>query len=130
MTITTSVETVANDSLTPSQEIEEIIHLEQVKKGIEKKLEIYRKNLLEVMRRDDVLTLKTGKFTITRATRTTIKITDDKLVKEQLENMGHQVMTKEVIDMKYMKPVITDNVDQLDGVSKSETEYTSIKLTK
>lgn len=130
MTIKTSKEVIEAKGLTPTQQIKEIIHLEATKRGLDERLKELRSSLMDEMVNNDVLTLKTGSYVIVRAKRTTIRINDDAKVKEELEARGHQVITKEIVDRKYMDPIIKDNIDTLEGASKSETEYISIKLNR
>ena len=117
-------------TIIPSEAVEEVIHLEQTKRGLDERLKTLRAGLLEETKRMDVISLKTGKYTLTRATRTTIRVVDDAEVKEELEKMGHQVITKEVVDMDFMKPLVKANVDKLDGATKTETEYLTIRSNK
>ncbi len=128
--------TIQNTTPTPKTDlpaikmVDEIIHLEATKRGLDKQIKDYREKLMQVIKKNKVVSLKTDKYIITKAVRKTIRVIDDARVKKDLEKMGHQVLTKEVIDMRYMKALIEDNVQDLEGASKTETEYLSIRINK
>jgi hypothetical protein len=110
--------------------INQYAKLIEVKKQIEERYDALRKDLLEEMKRTKVVSLKTETYTLTRQTRKTIKVTNDRAAITALKDLGHEVITKEVIDMEYMKPVITGLTEQgevLAGVEEFNTEFVSIR---
>lgn len=117
-----------DQKLSPVVMSDQLLKLETLKKETERRIKALKSDLLNQMRQNDVLTLKTGKYTISRSNRATPVIHDHQLVKQELEAAGHQVLTKEVIDMNYMKPLVMKFVP--DGSEIRETEYISIRITK
>lgn len=127
MTIKTPQRIYKTD-LTPSEAVQDIVKLEAAKREIDQRLKSLRDMLLEECQNNNVLTLKTDNFTIVRAKRKTLKVTNEQELQEQLKRLGHELVLK--LDMAYMKPVVKANLDKLDGVEENETEYIQIRLPK
>lgn len=119
---------MANKQLTVSEASEQLMKLETLHKTTEKRIKELRAHLMQVMKDTKVLTLKTEDYTITRATRQNVRVINDKLAEEELKKLGHEVITKTVIDMDYMRPLLKEL--EVPGVDKSETEYISIRRAK
>jgi hypothetical protein len=118
------------NSLAPIKAAEKIVELELAKKQIESTLAILRSKLLEETKKNDVLTLKTGKYTIMRKELRRFKVLDDDKAGKFLESKGVPVETKVVLDMKYMAPVIKNYKEEIPGVEKTVTEYIAVRLAK
>ena len=116
------------DELNPIEICTQVVKLEQAKRQLDERLKQLKNGLLEKMTQTDVLTLKTGNYTISRSLRTTPTILNHQQVKEELAIQGHQVITKEVIDMDYMKPLVMSLKPK--GVEFKETSYVSIRINK
>lgn len=116
--------------ITPIEAAREVVKLEALKRQIEGKLATLRATLLETTRKTGVLTLKTEDYTITRATRETIKVENDKEAADYLESQGIPVETKVVLDMDYMKIPIKNYKGDIPGITKTQTEYIAIRINK
>lgn len=119
--------------LTPIEKATRYVKLIDIKKQIDQKYKEYRQELLELTKEMGVLTLKTEDITISRATRRTVKVTNDGVLKEELELRKIPIVEKTVLDMDYMKPVI-DKLSQegevIPGLDTFETEYVTVRKTK
>ena len=116
----------------PMEKAEQVIQLEAIKRGIDKKLKEYKEELLKTTQEMDVLTLKTGKYTISRAKRVTPRVADFETLKETLENQNIPYDTKEVF-ADHMRAVFSEAIKQgrkLKGLEALETEYITIRIPK
>lgn len=118
--------------LAPADIAQNIVKLETLSKQIKARLDEYKDRLMEEMKEKQVLSLKLETMTVSRAKRKTVKVTDDALLEEALAGLGHQVITKKIVDMDYMKPVVTSILEagELNGASMTETEYITVRLAK
>lgn len=124
---------VPMQELSPAVMSSEIVRLELEKKAISTKLEGLKKSLLVSMKDLDVLTLKTGAFTVTRAVRKTYKVESDEAAINYLKGLGHEVVTKTTLDMDYMKPLVADIIEHdggMEGVELQATEYVAVRVNK
>ncbi|RKY72543.1 MAG: hypothetical protein DRP97_00485 [Candidatus Latescibacterota bacterium] len=122
------IEPVVIEQLKPFEIAEQVVKLQSVKKEVDSRLKEMKASLLETTKSLDVLTLKTGSYTISRATRSTVKVLDKKALSKELESMNVEVVYG--MDMDYMKPVVKKLVDDLDNAEVNETEYVSIRINK
>jgi len=130
--MTLNLDILKTEANSPMEKAEQVIQLEAIKRGIDKKLKEYKAELLAATQEMDVLTLKTGKYTISRARRITPKVVDFETLKETLENQNIPYDTKEVF-ADHMRSVFAEAVKQgreLEGLESQTTEYISIRINK
>ncbi len=84
------------------------------------------------MRDKKVLSLKMEDMTVSRVERKTVKVIDDKILQGEIEATGNAAVMKFVVDMDYMKPVVTDMLQkgELDGATLTTTEYIAVRINK
>lgn len=130
MTIT--LEKMEDNKIVPAQAVDKILKLETLKKQIDSELKELRERLLLVMECNDVESIKTGAYTISRAERATIKVDDDLLAAESLRAMDIEVKTKTVLDDCMMPTVkeLSKSGKLIEGVSTNITPYVSIRVKK
>ena len=128
MTDITSDITEVTPDLSPMQIAQQVVKLEQLHREIKGRLDNMKSQLLAKTKELDVITLKTGSYTISRASRKTIKVLSKKGLAKELEGMGLEVLY--AIDMDYMKPVVKNVIDKLEYATETETEYVSIRIAK
>lgn len=119
-------------ALTSYEKAEQIIKLEATKDKIDSALSQLRADLLEVTKQQKVMTLKTEDYTITRATRETLKVADHKAAAAELDKMNVPVMTETVLSDS-TKKVLKELIKQgkvFDSASVQSTEYISIRVNK
>ena len=123
---------IPNDMLTPMQKAEKLMKLTALKKDIDGMMDELRADLLKTMTDLDVLTLKTGSYTITRQKRITPQVIDYKTVKKALEERGIPIVVREVFgkEMDVVFKQMIEQGEQLEGLEARITEYPSIRLTK
>ena len=112
--------------ITPMEAAKQMVKLEKLKKEVDVKLRDLKQYLLVTMKDLDVLTLKTGTYTLSRRTWKKAMVQDDDKAIAFLEKAQIPVETKTVLDMDFMKTpldnLMKDGV-QVDGVEYKETEY-------
>lgn len=121
--------------LTGLELAQNIVKLEALKKEVAGRLEEMRSRLLVQLQEQDVMQIKTGSYTISKARRITTKVTDQiKAIEFLKPRLGEaNVMTKLVLDMDYMKPVLDGIIEEggtIDGVEQLVTEYPIVRLAK
>lgn len=124
----TAIKTVENKSLT--QKAADLVLMEAQLKDLKQKVADYKAELLKATQELDVLTLKTGSYTIVRAKRITPQVANFKELKKSLDLAEIPYTTTEVFS-DYMKPVFRQLVDDgklLPGLEVLETEYISIRV--
>jgi len=150
----TDITPQTDKNINPIEAATQIVKLQGLIKQSTERLEQLKSALLVTMQDNDVLTLKTGKYTISRAIRPNVKVFNHTKLKESLKDKGHEVIIKhgivdknyiedinnylkqqgldyqveEVVDEKIMKPLILDQKPE--GVDLSETQYISIRIKK
>lgn len=115
--------------LTKSQKAERLLKLTDLKKQVETAYNALRDELLKSMQELDVYTLKTGSYTLTRATRVTPQVTNYTKLKETLEKEKIPYTTKEVFGdemTEVFKLAIKEGRD-LEGLDSKVTEYITIR---
>lgn len=115
--------------LTQSQKAERLLKLADLKKQVETAYNALRDELLKSTQELDVYTLKTGSYTLTRATRVTPQVVDYTKLKETLEKENIPYTTKEVFgdEMTEVFKLAIKEGRVLDGLSALKTEYISIR---
>ena len=86
--------------------------------------------LLKITQDLDVLTLKTGTYTISRAIRITPQVEDFEALKKALEKAGIEVMTHEEF-MPQMDEVFKEALKEgkeFEGLGKKETQYIAVRV--
>jgi len=118
--------------LSPMQKAEKLVKLANLKKEVETAYNQLRDDLLAVTQQLDVLTLKTGSYTISRACRVTPSVDDIPTLKKSLESAGIEYKMKEVF-ADYMTDVFKQAIKEgkeLEGLSAKTTEYVSVRVNK
>lgn len=118
--------------LTQSQKAERLLKLTELKKQVETAYNALRDELLKSTQELDVYTLKTGSYTLTRATRVTPQVTDYTKLKETLEKENIPYTTKEVFgdEMTEVFKLAIKEGRVLDGLESKVTEYITIREAK
>lgn len=129
---------MSNDLMTWNAEqlADNFLKLKEGKEELENKLEemktaynAIRERLLEVMTQTDVLTLKTSNWTITRASKLSVIITNEQELIDELMNSGYQPKLR--LDKISCKKMIEDMIAQGSENAKAEkVEYVSIRKAK
>lgn len=122
------------ENLTPVEMGKQIVKMEQLKRELDYKLKTMKDNLLHIMQDTDVLSIKTGSYTLSRKTYRRVKVVDDELAAKDLKARGVPVTTKVVLDMSQMNIPLTELLvkqrETIDGVELTETEYVSMLMKK
>lgn len=115
--------------LTQSQKAERLLKLTDLKKQVETAYNALRDELLKSTQELDVYTLKTGSYTLSRATRITPQVTDYKKLKETLEKENIPYTTKEVFgdEMTEVFKLAIKEGRVLEGLESKVTEYITIR---
>jgi hypothetical protein len=118
--------------LVPAQIAEKIIKLEQLKKDVASQLDALKSELLEFTRSNDVYTLKTGTYTISRCKRQTVNVYDPSSVKEWGLLNGYDLHTTYTLTPESEK-VVKDLVKKgivVPNTSLQESEYLTVRIAK
>lgn len=116
----------------PMQKAARLFELQTLMKEIKPEIEALKDDLLSAMQSNDTLTLKTGSYTLSRASRTTPKVVDYETLKESLIKSDIPFETIETF-APFMTDVfkrIVEEGKELEGLEALKTEYISIRLTK
>ena len=123
-----------NDLLTqnssPALKAKKLMELQTLYKEIKPQIEQLKAELLQIMQEQDVLTLKTGTYTLSRAKRITPQVIDFKTLKKSLEEADILVMTEETFSpqMTVVFKNLANENRQLDGLEFLSTEYVSVRV--
>ena len=123
-----------NDLLTqnssPALKAKKLMELQTLYKEIKPQIEQLKSELLQIMQEQDVLTLKTGTYTLSRAKRITPQVIDFKTLKKSLEEADILVMTEETFSpqMTVVFKNLANENRQLDGLEFLSTEYVSVRV--
>lgn len=123
---------ITQQVLTPSEMAVKLVKLTQLKKQVDAEIQEYRDKLLEETRRNDVLTLKTGQYTISRCKRITPTLENLEDLRGWFTDMGLTFATKEVPE-DWVMSTVRDSVKKgniPEGISAQETEYVVVKVNK
>ena len=121
---------IKKTNIVPTAKIARLMQLEVFQKQTKREIEELRADLLKVTQDLDVLTLKTGKYTISRAKRVTPTVSDFKTLCKSLDKQNIPYETMETFTPQ-MSVVFKEAVKQgreLDGLEVKETEYISIRV--
>lgn len=115
-----------------SKYAQDILKLEEMKRQVTEKLDALKRELLVTMQAKDVLTLKTETYTISRATRKTIKVEDEKALAEDLTSRDIEVSWVEKLSDQTINTakVLAKSGTCPSGVQITDTPYVSIRVTK
>lgn len=118
---------------TPAEQAAQLLKLQKLKKEVDARVKELNALLLYEMQQQGVLTLKTEKYTISRAKRTTVSVVDH-------QELAEDLVRKTTIEPKWVTVLdeITINAAKLamkagmslDGVESKETEYVMVRLPK
>lgn len=125
-------EIITQQTKTPAEMAARLVKLKEAKKMIDDELKEINEKLLEEMQHFDVLTLKTGQFTVSRAKRVTPKVTNLDDLEGYFTDKGLQFTTKAVPDdvtMNTIKEMVKAGT-MPDGVEAQETEYVTVRIAK
>lgn len=114
----------------PMEKAGKLIELEAQKKEIMAQIEDIKSDLLEVTQNLGVLTLKTEKYTISRARRVTPTVLDFKTLKSALESENVPIVTETVFakQMNLVFKKFADEGREFDGLEFKETEYITVRV--
>lgn len=123
---------VKTQKLVPAEIAEKVIKLTELKKQITEQLDELKAQLLEFTQANDVYTLKTGSYTISRGKRQTITILDHKAAFDSLSELFNEPTMIEVLSPSDQKMVsdLVKKGKQIKGTTHQTTEYISIKVAK
>ena len=117
-------------NIIPTVKIQRLMELEVQYKEIKKQIDEYRADLLKVTQDLDVLTLKTGKYTISRGKRLTPHVTDFKTLCASLDKAEIPYETEVTFtpQMSVMFRQLVKEDREMPGLDVTETEYISIRV--
>ena len=114
----------------PMEKAARLVELEATYRQIKERIIEYKEDLLKTTQEMDVLSLKTGKYTITRVKKVTPRVVDFTALKAALKKAKIPFGTKEVFD-DYMSVVFKRAIEEkreLDGLEVLETEYIMVRI--
>ena len=116
-------------TLLPIAKIQHLVELEAQYKSIKQQIDEYRADLLKITQDLDVLSLRTGQYTISRAKRITPQVTSFKTLKASLEAESIPYDTMEVFTPQTLAAFreVAKIGKDLDGLAFQETEYITIR---
>ena len=116
----------------PMEKAAKLVELEVILKEIKQQIDEYKAELLQVTKELDVMTLKTGSYTISRAKRISPKVIDFDALKSSLEKADIPYVTQEVFgdQMKLVFKQLAEEKREMAGLEVQETEYLSIRVAK
>ena len=121
---------VANVPQLPIAKIKRLVELDKQYDAIKKERDLLREQLLVATQQLDVLTLKTGEYTISRAKRLTPRVTGYETLKKSLDTANIPYETYETFtpQMTVLFKQIIKEGKKLDGLEISTVEYISIRV--
>lgn len=123
---------ITQQVLSPSEMAVKLVKLTKLKKEVDAQIAVFREQLLEETKRNDVLTLKTGSYTISRCKRVTPTLESLEDLRGWFEHKGLEFATKEVPE-DWVMATVRDSVKKgnvPEGISAQETEYVVVKVNK
>ena len=119
-----------DNKLSPMQKAERLMKLAELKKQVESAYNQLRDELLVVTQQLDVLTLKTGTYTITRAKRVTPQVVSFEQLKATLDKENIPYTTKTVfgdgMDLVFKQAIKEGR--ELEGLNVTTTEYITVRV--
>lgn len=130
MTKTTAISETKRNPLI--RKVSKLVELEKQLKIYKEQVAEIKEELLDTMQKNDVLTLKTGEYTISRAKRVTPQVEDYEKLKKSLdkEDIPYEVVEAFAPHMTETFKQIVKMGKQLDGLEAKETEYVSVRIAK
>lgn len=132
-----AIETIEQKELSPIEMAKNLVTIEKEIEQLEEQKETLRKALLGVMQEQDVYSLKTGNYTLSRVAKITPKVLSVERLKQQLDKRNIPYYTQEVFAPS-MNKVFTELAKKdpeikdfgLPGLAIKETEYVRVLVTK
>jgi hypothetical protein len=122
----------------PMMKAAKLVELGVIAKELREKLalitdemQVYKDDLLKITQDLDVLSLKTGSYTISRAIRITPQVENFSKLKVSLEKAGVPVMVVEAFAPQ-MDEVFKEALKEgkeFDGLGKRETQYIAVRIS-
>ena len=114
----------------PMQKVEKLMEYQAIVKDLKPKIDELKADLLKITQDLDVYTLKTGRYTISRAKKITPKVINFKQLKESLDKAEIPYITEEVFaeQMKLVFKQAIEEKRELEGLEALVTEYISIRI--
>ena len=125
-------EIITTQAKTPAEMALKLVKLKELKAEIDGQLKEINIKLLEEMSALGVLTLKTDQMTISRASRTTSKVTNLADAQHYFKEKGLPFGVKMVADdvtMNVVKEMVKSGITP-DGIEANNTEYVTVRLAK
>lgn len=119
-----------NKKDSPMQKVQKLIELQAIYKDIKPQIDELKAELLQITQELDVLTLKTGDYTITRAKKITPQVINYSLLKQTLIDQNIPFQIKETF-ADHMKETFKEAIKEgkeLAGLEGLETEYITIRI--
>jgi hypothetical protein len=129
---TNMTELVKKQSLIPAEMAEQIIKLTNLKKEVASKLDDLKAELLRITQENDVYTLKTGQYTISRGHRDTVNILDHKSAFDYLieRDIPAETVTRLSPETESLVKGMVKKGTPVNGASLQQTEYISVRVAK
>lgn len=114
------------------EKAQHLVELENMAKQIKMKIDEYRAGLLEETKRLDVLSLKTGTYTISRVKKLLPKVVDFIALRNALEKANIPYDTTEVFadHMKLTFKQLAEEGRGMPGLDVAESEYIMVRVNK
>ncbi len=124
-----SLTTVPVQDLAPAQMASQLVKLKELAKTVKERIATLDALLLEEMKRLDVLTIKTASYTLTRATRSTLRIDNEDEVVQALTQKGLEVTWDKKFSEQTTNTIkLLVRTEIVEGAHLDETPYISIRL--
>lgn len=123
---------ITNTNAPMIRKVSHLAAIEKQYKALKEEIDIMKAELLEIMQKDDVLTLKTGEYTISRAKRVTPQIESVEILKNSLEEakIPYDMVEAFAPHMNETFKQAIKQGKQLNGLGSKETEYVVVRVTK
>lgn len=114
------------------RQVSTLVAIEAQARDLKAQADAIKAELLAVMQRDKVLTLKTEGYTISRASRATPQIEDFNKLRKSLDkaDIPYDVVEAFAPHMSETFKQIVKSGKELDGLAVKETEYVAVRITK
>jgi hypothetical protein len=114
----------------PMEKMGRLMELQAIVKKLKPEIDELKADLLKVTQDLDVYTLKTGKYTLSRAKRVTPQVVDFNLLKGSLDLADIPYETHEVFtpQMSVLFKQMVDENKELPGLEGLITEYISVRI--
>lgn len=114
------------------RKVSTLVEIEAQVRVLKAQADEIKAKLLLVMQKDDVITLKTGTYTISRASRVTPQIEDFNKLRKSLDkaDIPYDVVEAFAPHMSETFKQIVKSGKELDGLAVKETEYVAVRIAK